>query len=111
MGSDVHPGCSSTAKYWIWVAASLNFIVPLGAVLDKLWASHLSWAAPLGTIGDLANSISRGPVAAILRLVWLLGAMLTRFCLRIRAARRDAQAAAGQCALDLGSSFLARASQ
>src|SRR5882724_6625630 len=25
---------TATAKYWIWVATSLNFVLPLGAVLD-----------------------------------------------------------------------------
>jgi beta-lactamase regulating signal transducer with metallopeptidase domain len=101
---------SSTTKYWIWVATSLNFIFPLGAVLDKFWASHLSWAAPLSIIGDLANSISRGPAAAVLSVVWLLGAilMLTRLGLRIRADRRDVQALAGQSALDSRPSFLAQ---
>ncbi len=100
---------SATTKYWIWVATSLNFIFPLGAVLDKVWASHLSWAAPLGVIGDVANSISRGPTAAVLCVVWLLGTtlMLTRLCLRIRAERRAAQATAGQSVLDPRPSFLA----
>lgn len=100
---------SATTKYWIWVATSLNFIFPLGAVLDKVWASHLSWAAPLGVIGDVANSISRGPTAAVLCVVWLLGTtlMLTRLCLRIRAERRAAQATAGQSVLDPRPGFLA----
>ncbi len=96
-----------TTKYWIWVATSLNFIFPLGAVLDKAWASHLSWAAPLGVIGDVANSISRGPAAATLGVVWLLGAisMLTRLALRIRAERRDSQTTARRSALDPGRFF------
>jgi beta-lactamase regulating signal transducer with metallopeptidase domain len=100
---------SATTKYWIWVATSLNFIFPLGAVLDKVWASHLSWAAPLGVIGDVANSISRGPTAAVLCVVWLLGTtlMLTRLYLRIRAERRAAQATSGQSVLDPRPGFLA----
>ena len=60
------PGGSATTKYWIWVATSLNFILPVGAVLDKLWAPRLSWAAPLGIIGDFANTISQGRTATIL---------------------------------------------
>src|ERR1700730_7408892 len=48
-------GASATAKYWVWVAASLNFILPLGAVIDKLWAAHLSWARPIGLIGDVGG--------------------------------------------------------
>jgi len=97
---------SATTKYWIWVATSLNFILPLGAVLDRFLASHLAWAAPLSMIGEAANSISRSPAATV---VWLLGTilMLTRLCLRIRAERRDDQAAAGQSALEPKWSFLA----
>jgi bla regulator protein blaR1 len=100
---------SATTKYWIWVATSLNFVLPLDAALDKFLASHLAWAAPLGTIGDVANSISRSPAASVLWMVWLLGAilMLTRLCLRIRAERQDAQAAAGQNALEPTRSFVA----
>jgi hypothetical protein len=68
----------------------------VGAGLDRLWASHLSWAAPLGIVGDLANAISRGPAAAMLSMTWLLGTtlMFVRLCLRIRAERSDAQATA-----------------
>lgn len=101
------PRGSATTKYWIWVATSLNFILPLGAVLDKFWASHLSWATPLGAFGDVASSISRGRAAAVLCVVWLLGAtfMLTRLCLRIRADHRDAQAMAGESAFDASPSL------
>ena len=89
---------SATTKYWIWVVAALNFIFPLGAVLDKLWASHLSWAAPLGIIGDVANRISQGPAAGVSSVVWLVGAsfMFARLGLRLGADHRDAQATAGQ---------------
>ena len=104
-------GGSATTKYWIWVATSLNFILPVGAVLDKLWAPHLSWAAPLGIIGDFANTISQGWTATMLSVVWLLCAtlMLTRLCLRIRAERRDTSATAGQSAHHSRPGFLAQA--
>ena len=84
-------GPSATAKYWIWVAASLNFILPLGAVIDKLWASHLSWARPIGLIGDVGVSVARN--ANLVALVWLLGAtlMFVRLWLRIRSERRTAE--------------------
>src|SRR5258707_1591576 len=103
-------GGSATTKYWIWVATALNFVLPVGAAADKLWASHLSWAAPLGIIGDFANTISRGRVAVMLSLVWLFGAtlMITRLCLRIRAERRNASAMAGQSARQSRAGFLAR---
>jgi beta-lactamase regulating signal transducer with metallopeptidase domain len=93
---------SATTKYWIWVATSLNFILPMGAVLDTFWASRLSWAAPLSIIGEAASRISRSPAAAVLGVGWLLGAilMLGRVCLRIRAERRDAQTTASQSAMD-----------
>jgi len=100
---------SATTKYWIWVAASLNFILPLGAILDRSFASHLGWAAPLSTIGEMADSISRGTTATVLSIVWLLGTilMLTRLCLRIRAERQDAQGAASQHAVEARWSFVA----
>jgi beta-lactamase regulating signal transducer with metallopeptidase domain len=104
------PGGSATTKYWIWVATSLNFILPVGAVLDKLWARHLSWAAPLGIIGDFANTSTQGRTATMLSGVWLLCAtlMLTRLCLRIRAERRDTSATAGPSARQSRPGFLAQ---
>jgi beta-lactamase regulating signal transducer with metallopeptidase domain len=103
-------GGSATTKYWIWVATSLNFILPVGAVLDKLWARHLSWAAPLGIIGDFANTSTQGRTATMLSGVWLLCAtlMLTRLCLRIRAERRDTSATAGPSARQSRPGFLAQ---
>jgi beta-lactamase regulating signal transducer with metallopeptidase domain len=101
------PRGSATTKYWIWVATSLNFIFPLGAALDKVGAAHLSWASPLGVIGDVANSVSRSPATPALGTLWLLGAalMLTRLCLRIRRERREAPV--GKSALDPRRSFFA----
>jgi beta-lactamase regulating signal transducer with metallopeptidase domain len=88
------PAGSATAKHWIWLATSLNFMLPLGAMFDKLWAPHLSWATPLGPIGEVGARISENePVAAALCALWLLGAILMcmRLWLRIRAGNRDAQ--------------------
>jgi len=104
------PRGSATTKYWIWVATSLNFMLPLGAVVDKVWASHLSWATPLSNIGDVASSISRGPTAPVLFVAWLLGAILmfTRLCLRIRAERRNSSGAAGESPLKPRPSLLAQ---
>src|SRR5258708_1625292 len=105
-------GGSATTKYWIWVATALNFVLPLGAALDKSLASHLSWATPLSLIGDVANGISRGTAAAVLGVVWLLGAtlMLARLGWRLRADHRAAAqaAAAGRGAPDPRPGFLAR---
>src|SRR5260370_27513012 len=44
-------GASASTKYWIWAVTALNFIMPTGAVIDKLWAPHLRWATPLSAIG------------------------------------------------------------
>src|SRR5262245_42348514 len=75
---------SATTKYWVWVATSLNFVLPLGAVLDKSFAAHLTWARPLGVIGE-AGLRAAGHATAV-GAVWLLGAMVMagRLCLRIR---------------------------
>ena len=32
------PRGSATTKYWIWTATAVNFFLPLGAILDRLWA-------------------------------------------------------------------------
>jgi len=97
-------GGSATVKYWIWVATSLNFILPLGAVLDTFWASHVPWAAPLGFIGAVGVAATQSATAAAaLGVGWLLGAtlMFTRLCRRIGAERRDAHGTAGHGAASL----------
>ena len=38
------------SKYWIWVATAFNFIVFSGALIDKVWAPHLTWARPVGVL-------------------------------------------------------------
>ena len=48
------PRSSATTKYWIWVATSCNFILPVGAVIDRVGGSQLYWASPLGVIGGFA---------------------------------------------------------
>jgi beta-lactamase regulating signal transducer with metallopeptidase domain len=95
---------SATTKYWIWVAAALHFVVPVGAVLDKIEASHLSWARPLGVVGDFANNISDGMPGLVIGIIWLTGAsvMFVRLIVRLRAESRHAQAA-GPAALPASS--------
>jgi beta-lactamase regulating signal transducer with metallopeptidase domain len=86
---------SATTKHWIWVATLLNFILPLGAIVDRLLASHLLWASPLGVIGEFAYNVSQpGLTSAALGFAWLLGAtlMFVRLCLRLRSDHLDAQA-------------------
>jgi beta-lactamase regulating signal transducer with metallopeptidase domain len=83
---------SAAVKYWVWFATSLNFVLPLGAILDKSLARHLGWARPLGTIGDLGVRIADH--AALVGSLWLFGAavMAVRLGLRIRACRSGAHA-------------------
>src|SRR5437868_8016500 len=80
---------SSTTKYWVWVATSLNFVLPLGALLDKAFAPHLSAARPLSFVGSFGLLVAEN--VALIGTLWLLGAllMLTRLSLRLRAERRD----------------------
>jgi beta-lactamase regulating signal transducer with metallopeptidase domain len=95
---------TAATKYWVWVATSLNFILPLGAVLDKSLAAHLSWAKPLGVIGDAGLRIADN--ATMVGTAWFLGAMLMggRLFWRLRVDHREAQA--GQGATDSKRNFL-----
>jgi beta-lactamase regulating signal transducer with metallopeptidase domain len=92
---------SATTKYWIWVATAFNFFVPLGAVIDKVWAPHLAWAAPLGAIGVLVWDMTQGPMVVVLFAIWITGAfiMLVRLSSRLRRERRKVQVPAGDPAV------------
>jgi beta-lactamase regulating signal transducer with metallopeptidase domain len=87
---------SATAKYWIWVATASNFVVPSGALIDKLWAPHLGWARPLAAIGGPVWTMTEGRTAVVLGAVWMAGAfaMLIRLIWRIGRECREAQAPA-----------------
>ena len=87
---------SATTKYWIWVVTAFNFVLPSGALIDKLWAPHLTWARPLGAIGGTAWVMTEGRMAVILGIIWMTGAftMLSRLISRTRRERREAQALA-----------------
>src|ERR1700736_5113948 len=86
-------GASATTKYWLWVVTAFNFIVPSGALIDKLWAPHLTWARPLGAIGDPVWDMTQGRRDVILGVIWMTGAfsMLMRLISRIRKERREAK--------------------
>jgi beta-lactamase regulating signal transducer with metallopeptidase domain len=89
------PWGSATVKYWIWFATSLNFIAPAGAILDRLFASHLSWARPLSFIGGVGLEIAENTTAAsALAAIWLFGAglMAVRLYLRLWNERHDLRA-------------------
>jgi beta-lactamase regulating signal transducer with metallopeptidase domain len=102
------PGGSATTRHWIWLATALNFMLPLGAIFDKLLAPRLSWATPLGVMGDVGVRIAENAPLAMVLWVWLMGAtlMLARLALRIRAEHRDA--AADQGAFEPKRGFLAQ---
>lgn len=101
-------GASATTKYWIWVATAFNFVVPVGAIIDKVWALHLTWAHPLGAIGGAIWDMTEGRKAVVLALIWTAGTsvMLIRLTWRLRQERRASQASAlsNRCAT---SNFLA----
>ena len=84
-------GTSATTKYWIWVVTALNFIVPTGAVMDKLLAPHLGWATPLGDIGGPIWNITQGWTEVVLAVIWIAGAfaMFLRLIPRIRRERES----------------------
>jgi beta-lactamase regulating signal transducer with metallopeptidase domain len=87
------PRGSASVKYWIWVAASLYFIVPIGGLIDGFGASAFAGATPLLFFNDLAVRVSQDATApAGLFGVWGLGAsvMIARLILRMRAERDGA---------------------
>lgn len=90
-------GASATTKYWVWVVAVFNFVVPTGAWIDKLWAPHLAWAAPLGAIGGPVWKMTQGWTALVLAAIWVLGAvtMLARLIWRLHRERREVQVRCG----------------
>ncbi|MGC2695081.1 MAG: M56 family metallopeptidase [Candidatus Angelobacter sp.] len=100
-------GASATTKYWIWIAAVFNFVVPVGAGIDKLWAPHLEWAAPLGAIGGPVWDMTQGRMALVLAVTWIMGAltMLVRLISRLRRERRALQVPVDRH--DVTSSFVA----
>ncbi len=43
----------ATAKYWIWVATSLNFMVPVGGLFSGFGSAHVSSATQLGGLDQI----------------------------------------------------------
>jgi beta-lactamase regulating signal transducer with metallopeptidase domain len=101
---------TATAKYWIWVATSLNFLVPLAGFFNGFGASHVAWATQLGGLDAVGIGISRNLTAgAVLVGVWLCGAafMLAGLLLRLRADRGSRDAAGRGRGAPLEQRFLA----
>lgn len=88
------PGTSATTKFWVWAVSAFNFIVPTGALVDTLWAPHLTWAKPLGAIGGPIWDITEGRRAVALGVIWAAGTcfMLVRLVSRLRRECREDQA-------------------
>ena len=92
-------GASATWKYWIWVATSINFIVPFGGFFNGFGGSRVSWATQLGGLDAVGIGISRNLTAgAVLFGVWLCGAafMFTRLLVHLHRERRDDNSARGR---------------
>src|SRR5438034_1385552 len=99
---------SASTKYWIWVATAFNFVLPSGALIDKLWAPHLTWARPLGAIGVPVWDMTQGRLAVVLGVLWMTGGfcLLGRLVSRIRSESRATQALSSLCDGGLTSNFL-----
>jgi beta-lactamase regulating signal transducer with metallopeptidase domain len=85
-----------TAKYWIWVATSVNFMVPFAGFFNGFGSSHLAWATQLGGLDRVGFDISRNSSAgAVLLGVWLCGAafMVARLLVRLPRDRGNQHAA------------------
>jgi beta-lactamase regulating signal transducer with metallopeptidase domain len=103
-------GASATWKYWIWVATSINFMLPLGGFFNGFGASRVSWATQLGGLDEVGIGISRNLTAGALILgVCLCGAafMFARLLLRLHRDRRDERSSDGRNTAPLKRRFLA----
>ena len=103
-------GASATWKYWIWVATSINFMLPLGGFFNGFGASRVSWATQLGGLDDVGIGISRNLTAgAVIFGVWLCGAafMFARLLVRLHRDRQDERSAGGRNTAPLKRRFLA----
>ncbi|HSV24339.1 MAG TPA: M56 family metallopeptidase [Xanthobacteraceae bacterium] len=101
-------GASATTKYWIWVVTAFNFIVPAGAIIDRVWALHLRWAAPLSALGGPIWDMTQGRAAVVLAAIWIAGTfvMLMRLISRLRREGREAQLAHSLSINDAASGFI-----
>jgi bla regulator protein blaR1 len=94
--TSIRPASAAT-KYWIWVVTGFNFVVPVGAAIDKLWAPHVTWAGPLAAIGGPIWNFTEGRTPGLLAVIWITGAfaMFMRLIFRIRRERREASTSGG----------------
>ena len=95
---------AATAKYWIWVVTSLNFLVPFAGFFNGFGASRIRWATQLPGLDAVGIGISRNlSLGALLLAVWLAGALLmsARLLVRLARDRRASPARAGRGAAAL----------
>jgi Zn-dependent protease with chaperone function len=91
---------SATAKFWMWTAAALNFVVPLDGFVDGFGAHDLPWAQQLAPLASFDLTLAHHlRVVEIAAGLYVGGAMLLLLLLwrRIRAEHRGA---AGHAALN-----------
>lgn len=82
---------SATAKFWIWTAVSLNFVLPLGGFVDGFGARDLPGAQQLAPLASLDLRLAHHlKVVTVAGGLYLGGAMLLllRLWRRIGAERR-----------------------
>lgn len=100
---------AATAKYWIWVATSLNFLVPLGGFFNDFGASRIPWATQLAGLDAVGIGISRNlPLGALLSALWVAGALLmgARLLMRLVQGRRARPAGGRRSGADCGRNAL-----
>lgn len=78
-------GTSATTKYWMWIVSVLNFVIPVGAVIDNTLAPHIGWAEPLGSVAGAVWKITDGRTAVMFATIWMIGtvAMILRLTSRL----------------------------
>jgi len=100
-----------TAKYWIWVVTSVNFMVPFGGFFNGFGSAHFSWATQLAGLDRVGYDISQNLSAgAVLVGVWLCGAgfMAMRLLVRLPRGRGSQGTPSGRNAMPFRRRVLTR---
>ena len=77
------PSVTATAKYWMWVATFVNFVLPLNLIPARLLPREVSWFPSRIALKTMT-------IAAPFVALWIAGAlfMVARLCFRIALERR-----------------------
>ena len=83
------PRGSASAKYWIWTATSLNFLLPLSFVPARFWPSPVGWFTSSATAALFDRATISRSLIETLAIVWIAGsvAMLARLAVNVRRTR------------------------